>query len=388
VGLSLTICQHLVAQLAGRLTAKSIVGRGTRMTVSIPLKQSSKEAKHATPMPKTVPSIAFLGFETPSKRLFVEKFLEQFHIRETKDISNAHIVIISFDDPHLQVPYERDIDVITQRETRPEIIIMPPLFLQELEEERSIRLEMLQSSLTQESRILHRPMTVQEIREMGRLIEEIKISQIHLQGSESMGMAVPTLSSILSSHLLRITEESARRASGSSASSDRPSADHPFEVLVVEDNPLNARIMTTMLKKANINYKLAQNGKEGVEMFEKHLPVLVLLDINMPIMNGFDACKAMRAVQSPFIHRIVAITALSSEYEKRKGRECGMDEWLTKPTRIAPLMRKMKREFFLHLFLSDHTLKHLVAGWRSEFEGVATSDPSTPSATSAASLSG
>jgi DNA-binding response OmpR family regulator len=102
--------------------------------------------------------------------------------------------------------------------------------------------------------------------------------------------------------------------------------------------------MAIMLQKAGIQYKLAQNGKEGVKIFEKHLPALVLLDINMPIMNGFDACKAMRAVQSPFIHRIVAITALGSEVEKRKGRECGMNEWRTKPTRMAPLLRNIKRE--------------------------------------------
>ena len=353
MGLSLTICQHLAAQLSGRLTAKSAVGLGTRMTVSIPLKKSTYEPKQVTRAPKQPPSIAFLGFETPSKRLFVAKFLEQFHVRETQDLQSAFIVVFSFDDLHLQMAYAAEINLISQRENRPEIIIMPALFLQELEEERSARLDMLQLSFTQESRIMQRPMNVQAIREMARLIEELKERQLYLEESNAMDLAVPTLSYKTSSPLLR-KMDAPRRASSSSTSSDRLTLDHPFTVLVVEDNPLNARIMTTMLKRANFVYKLAHNGAEGVELFKKHLPVLVLLDINMPIMNGFDACKAMRAVQSPFIHRIVAITALSSEFEKRKGRECGMDEWLTKPTRIAPLMRNMKRESVIYFFLIAH----------------------------------
>lgn len=339
VELSPTICQQFVAQLAGRLNAKSNIGRSTQMTVLIPLNKSTEEAKHATPMPKTVPTVAFLGFETPSKRLFVGKYLEQFHVRETRDLSNAHIVVISFDDPHLQVAYEADMEVISKRESRPDIVIMPALLLQELDEERSIRLELLQESLNQESRLLRRPMNIQEIKEMARLVEEVKISQIYLQGDHPMQMAVPTLSSKLSSSLLRFAD-SDRRPSGSSASSDRPSADHPFTVLVVEDNPLHAKIMTTMLQKAGIRYKLAQNGKGGVEMFEKHLPVLVLLDINI----AFEACSEMRRVTSPYTHRIVAMTALSTEVEKRKGRDCGMVHWLTKPTRTAPLLRDIKRE--------------------------------------------
>jgi CheY-like chemotaxis protein len=221
-------------------------------------------------------------------------------------------------------------------------------------------------------------MNVQAIREMARLIEELKERQLYLEESNAMDLAVPTLSYKTSSPLLRIMD-APRRASSSSTSSDRLTLDHPFTVLVVEDNPLNARIMTTMLKRANFVYKLAQNGAEGVELFKKHLPVLVLLDINMPIMNGFEACQEMRRVSSPYTHRIIAITALSTEAEKRKGRESGMDEWLTKPTRMAPLMRDIKRELMLAKLQRIHHLTILFTGWRREYEGVALSDPSTPS---------
>ena len=76
------------------------------------------------------------------------------------------------------------------------------------------------------------------------------------------------------------------------ADSLRPTKD--FVVMVVEDNPLNMKIMTTMLDRAKINYIQAWNGKEAVDMFKEHLPEVVLLDITMPIMDGFQACAEIR----------------------------------------------------------------------------------------------
>lgn len=343
MGLSLTICQHLAAQMSGRLTAKSTVGLGTRMTISIPLKHSSKVNNVVRSTSRRGPKVAFLGFDNFSKRLFVDKFLAQFHALETRDLHSALLVIISFDDEHLQADYSKEVDVLCRRASRAEIVIMPVIYLRELEEERSPRLEALQLSLMQGSQVISRPMSSQGLKEMASLLHEVNLigidSDMDMATSKLM---LPNLSSSSKSVSPLVQPvEAPRRPSGAS---DRVVLDHPFTVLVVEDNPLNARIMTTMLKRAKMNYILADNGKEGVELFQKHLPILVLLDINMPVMNGFEACKAMRAIQSPYSHRIIAITALSSEAEKREGKECGMDEWLTKPTRMAPLMRDIKRE--------------------------------------------
>lgn len=341
VGLSLTICQQLAAQMAGRLTAKSTVGLGTRMSVSIPLKHSSKVNNVVCSTIKRGPKVAFWGFDTFSKRLFVEKFLAQFHALETRDLNTARLVIMSFDDEHLQADYSKEIDVLCNRLSRAEIVIMPAIFLQELEEERSPRLEALQLSLMQDCRTIPRPMSSQGIQEMASLLYEVNLIETDSDmDSVTTNLTLPFFTSKSASPLAPPVEVPRRP----SRASDRIMLDHPFTVLVVEDNPLNARIMTTMLKRASMNFILANDGKEGVELFKKHLPILVLLDINMPVMNGFEACQEMRKVTSPYVHRIVAITALSTEKEKRKGRECGMDEWLTKPTRMAPLMRDIKRE--------------------------------------------
>ncbi|EPQ29987.1 uncharacterized protein PFL1_02660 [Pseudozyma flocculosa PF-1] len=125
---------------------------------------------------------------------------------------------------------------------------------------------------------------------------------------------------------------------------------HDFVVMVVEDNPLNMRIMTTMLDRAGIRYVQAWNGREAVDLFREHLPHVVLLDITMPIMDGFQACAEIRKLRPAHLvrddgsprHRIIAVTALSSEADRLRGREAGMDDWLKKPLKMSSLMSDLK----------------------------------------------
>ncbi|SPO24115.1 uncharacterized protein UTRI_03383 [Ustilago trichophora] len=131
-----------------------------------------------------------------------------------------------------------------------------------------------------------------------------------------------------------------------------------FSVLCCEDNPLNMRILTTMLRQSKIEFYEAVDGVEAVEKFKKHLPAVTLLDINMPRMMGFEACQLMRkhvadecgeAEGNRSRFRIVAVTALSDRFHQQKGLECGMDAWFTKPLQ----MRKLKMD---------------LADWKKEFE--------------------
>lgn len=116
---------------------------------------------------------------------------------------------------------------------------------------------------------------------------------------------------------------------------------------------MNLRILVTLLKKANIpNLVQARDGVEAVEAFEAHWPHVVLLDINMPRKNGFDAAREMRCLErendggedsvAAYRPRIVAVTALSMESDKLKGFEAGVDEWLTKPLRLASLVKDVE----------------------------------------------
>jgi signal transduction histidine kinase/CheY-like chemotaxis protein len=346
VGLSLSICQQLAAQLSGRLYAESQIGKGTKMVVSLPLVNAEKLVPKLARQEKR-PLIAFLGFDTPSKRLFVEGIVKQFSCKETADLKVAPFVVVSVEDADLQTGQAKIKKSLSDVQPSAHIIFMPG----DAEEDRIDRLEELEASIEQHTHIFERPMSFAIVQEFSQLLESTDVEKI-----EAVNSVSKATSAALASHI-RPTErkvpslrESASNSSIRTEGQDSPGFNidlhlsHVFTVLVVDDNPLNARIMTAMLKRAKVDFRVAGNGKEAVEMFTEHLPALVLLDINMPIMNGFDACVEMRKVASPYNHRIVAVTALSTEAERRRGKECGMDDWLTKPTRMLPLMRDLKRE--------------------------------------------
>lgn len=115
-----------------------------------------------------------------------------------------------------------------------------------------------------------------------------------------------------------------------------------FCVLAVEDNPINMRLLTGILRKLKMPFTEARDGVEAVEKFKSYKPSVVLLDISLPLMDGFDACIAMREHNLPIRPIIIAITALSTPQDKDRGLKiCGMDEWQTKPVSINMLKAKL-----------------------------------------------
>lgn len=122
-----------------------------------------------------------------------------------------------------------------------------------------------------------------------------------------------------------------------------------FRILVVEDNPVNMKLLTSVLQKGGYMFVEARDGLEAVEQYKLFEPALVLLDISLPLLDGFGACLQMRAHTLRHIPRIVAVTALSSVEDKIRGLEqCGMDDWRTKPLSIKTLRTDLvlwKREW-------------------------------------------
>lgn len=160
-------------------------------------------------------------------------------------------------------------------------------------------------------------------------------------------------------------------ASADTAHTSLPLRKPKFSVLCCEDNPLNMRILTTMLRQAQIEFHEAVDGIEAVEQFKKYLPAVTLLDINMPRMMGFDSCVLMRKhvneqlsaeQQAARYFKIVAVTALSDGFHQQKGIQCGMDAWLTKPLQ----MRKLKLD---------------LAEWKKEFEEMVAGERSSSTET-------
>jgi PAS domain S-box-containing protein len=106
-----------------------------------------------------------------------------------------------------------------------------------------------------------------------------------------------------------------------------------FKILVVDDNSINILLANTLVKNLMPNVTLceAKNGLEAIELCKKEKPDLILMDVQMPILNGYDATKEIRKLQSFSNTPIIALTAGTIVGEKEKCLAAGMTNYISKP---------------------------------------------------------
>jgi signal transduction histidine kinase len=124
-------------------------------------------------------------------------------------------------------------------------------------------------------------------------------------------------------------------------------------ILLAEDHEINIEVIGSQLTKMGCNVHFAKNGQEAVEQFKSSVFDLLLMDCQMPILDGYEATKAIRLheKEKPGEHHtpIIALTAYVTIDDKKKCLECGMDDYLGKPFRVADLQNKLFQ--WLHFFL-------------------------------------
>ncbi len=120
-----------------------------------------------------------------------------------------------------------------------------------------------------------------------------------------------------------------------------------MKVLVVEDNTLNAKFADAVLRRLGHEVDFAHNGKVGVEKFLNNDYDLILMDIQMPVMNGLEAAAKIRECEAQMGVKkripIIAITAFAMEHDRNNCLEAGMDEYMTKPYRPADLEQMINK---------------------------------------------
>ena len=121
--------------------------------------------------------------------------------------------------------------------------------------------------------------------------------------------------------------------------------DGDLDVLVAEDNDVNRILFTQMLMVSGLRFKIAGNGAEAVELFRKERPRMILMDVSMPVMDGLQASRAIRELESGTGRRvpIVAVTAHVLDGDREACLAAGMDDYLTKPISIEKLEEKLDR---------------------------------------------
>ena len=116
-----------------------------------------------------------------------------------------------------------------------------------------------------------------------------------------------------------------------------------MKILYVEDNPDNVYMLTRRLKKKGFDIILAEDGKQGVEMALSESPDLILMDLNLPSMDGWEATKNIKADEKGKDIPIIALSAHAMEEHKKSAIDAGCDDYDTKPVDFKRLLSKISQ---------------------------------------------
>ena len=142
-----------------------------------------------------------------------------------------------------------------------------------------------------------------------------------------------------------MSETAPPRKASAAAADTKPKIDaemgvhHPLRILVAEDNVVNQKLALRILQQMGYRADLASNGIEAVESVERQPYDVVLMDVQMPEMDGLEASRRITTKWSPAERpRIVAMTANAMQGDRELCMAAGMDDYITKPIRVDQLV--------------------------------------------------
>lgn len=113
-------------------------------------------------------------------------------------------------------------------------------------------------------------------------------------------------------------------------------------ILLVEDNEMNRDMLSRRLARKGYDVVCAVDGGEGVEMACSEAPQLILMDMSLPVMDGWEATRRLKADEATHAIPIIALTAHAMEGDERKALEAGCDDYDVKPVELPRLLGKIK----------------------------------------------
>ncbi len=113
-------------------------------------------------------------------------------------------------------------------------------------------------------------------------------------------------------------------------------------VLVVDDEPNIVLSLEFLMKKAGFEVEVARNGQEALAAIARQPPDVLLLDVMMPEMDGFEVCERLRADPRGRATKVVMLTARGRDSERQRGLALGADAYVTKPFSTRELVARVK----------------------------------------------
>lgn len=132
-------------------------------------------------------------------------------------------------------------------------------------------------------------------------------------------------------------------AAANESSSEAPDTSQPLDVLLVEDNQVNQMVASGMLRKLGHEVTIRENGQQALEYLQHESCDVVLMDCQMPVMDGFEATRQLRAMEGLEALPVIAVTANAMEGDREQCLNAGMDDYLTKPYSIHSMREVLER---------------------------------------------
>jgi len=315
-GLGLAICRRLVEVMRGRFWLESELGRGSRFHFTVPLKEAPQAG-----VPSTLPDMGgkrvLVVDDNASSRRVLERMLSQHNIRVTSAASG-----------------EDALRALAEAVTDPYSLALVDNHMPGM------------SGLD----------LVGRLRSCGAPIPILMMLTSH-----DWSVASARLSQVgIGAHLIKpirhaAVREAVRRMLGThsgtpgtlSPSASRKPEDSPtsMRVLLAEDNVVNQRVARTLLERSGHTVSVASNGREALDLFKRHAFDIVLMDIQMPEMDGFEAATAIRGAERADGRTRVPIVALTAHAmrEDEVRQYADMDAHLAKPIRPPELNKLLAR---------------------------------------------
>ena len=113
------------------------------------------------------------------------------------------------------------------------------------------------------------------------------------------------------------------------------------KILLVEDNEMNRDMLSRRLLRNNFEVVMAVNGQEGVDKARSENPDLILMDMSLPVMDGWEATRTIKADATTKSIPVIALTAHAMESDREQAMQAGCDDFDTKPIELPRLLGKI-----------------------------------------------